>query len=113
MAVNPLVLETKIADVGKLISLGNLLVRKVTRLVLTTTSATLILSRDFGADCMTRIAYIYSRLSRAHSFPFRLLETTRTLHCDLQRQLTFSNSIHRDNTLSYTATYRDNSLFPF
>ena len=89
MVVRPLVPETKIADVGKLISLENLLVRKVTWLVLTTTSATLILSRDFGADCITRIAYIYSRLSRIHFFPFRL----------------------RDNTLSYTATYRHNSLF--
>ena len=91
MAVMPLVPETKIADVGKLISLGNLLVRKVTWLVLTTMSATLILSHDFGADCMTRIAYIYSRLSRTH-FPI---------------------STHRNNTLSYTATYRDNSFFPF
>ena len=89
MAMMPLVPETKMADVGKLISLGNLLVRKVTWFVLTTTSATLILSRDFGADYMTRIAYIYSRLSRTHSF------------------------LSRDNMLSYTATYRDNSLFPF
>ena len=67
MAVIPLVSETKMADVGKLISLGNLLVRKVTWLVLTTTSAALILSRAFGADCRTRIAYIYSRLQRTHS----------------------------------------------
>ena len=37
-------------DVSKLISLGNLLVRKVTWFVLTTTSATLILSRDFGSN---------------------------------------------------------------
>ena len=43
MVVMPLVPETKMADVGKLISLGNLLARKVTWLVLTTTSATLIL----------------------------------------------------------------------
>ena len=67
MVVMPLVPETKMADVGKLISLVNLLVRKVTWLVLTTTSATLILSRAFGADCVTRIAYIYSRLPRTHS----------------------------------------------
>ena len=70
MAVVPLVPKTKMADVGKLISLGNLLVRKVTWLMLTTTSTTLILSCDFGADCMTRIANIYSRLSRTHSFYF-------------------------------------------
>ena len=53
----PLVPETKMADVCKLVSLGNLLARKV----LTTTSATLILSRAFGADCVTWIAYIYSK----------------------------------------------------
>ena len=52
----PLVPETKMADVGKLISLENVLVRKVTWLMFTTMSATLILSRTFGADCMTRIA---------------------------------------------------------
>ena len=66
MAVMPLVSETKMVDVGKLISLGKLLVRKVGWLVLTTTSATFIFSRTFGADCMTRIAYIYSRLPRTH-----------------------------------------------
>ena len=90
----PLVLETKMADVGKLISLRNLLVRKVTWLVLTTTSATLILSRAFGADCMTRIAHIYSRLPRTHSLTFSLTESAHTL------------------TLSI-ATYRDNTLSPF
>ena len=68
MTVMPLVLETKMADVGKLISLGNLLVRKVTWLVITTTHATLILSRAFGASFMTRIANIYSRHPRTHSF---------------------------------------------
>ena len=89
MAVMPLVPETKMADVGKLISLGNLLVRKVTWLVLTTTSATLILSRAFGADYMTRIAYIYSRLPITHP-----------LHCDLQRQ----------HTLFHIFTYRGSTL---
>ena len=67
MAVMPLAPETKMAEVGKLFSFGNLLVRKVTGLVLTTTSATFILRLAFGADCMTRIAYIYSRLPSAHS----------------------------------------------
>ena len=57
MAVIPLVPETKMVDVGKLISLENLLVREVMGFVLTTTSAPLILSRAFGADHMTRIAY--------------------------------------------------------
>ena len=47
MSVIPLVPEAKMADIGKLISLGNLLVRKVTWFVLTTTSAALILSRAF------------------------------------------------------------------
>ena len=67
MAVMPLVPVTKMVNVGKLIRLGNLLVRKVTWLVFTTSSATLISSRAFGADCMTRIAYIYSRLPRTHT----------------------------------------------
>ena len=75
----PLVPETKMADVGKLISHRNLLVRKVTWLVLTTTSATLILSRAFGTDCMTRVAYIYSRLPSTHSFTLWLTETAHTL----------------------------------
>ena len=99
--------ETKMADVGKLISLGKLLVRKVTWLVHTTTSATLILARAFGAECMTRIAYIYSRLPRTHS-----------LHFDFQRQHTLSLSLfhiftYRDSSLSLSlpiATYRDNTL---
>ena len=95
MAVIPLVPETKMADVGKLISLGNLVVRKVTWFVLTTTSATLILSRGFGADCMTRIAYIYSRLSRTHSFHFDFLgqHTLSLLH------LTSSSQPHEMYTL--------------
>ena len=79
MAVMLLVPETKMADVGKLIRLRNLLVRKVTWLVLTTTSATLILSYAFGADCMTRIAYIYSRLPSTHSHTLRLTESTHSL----------------------------------
>ena len=88
MAMMPFVPETKMADIGKLISLGNLLVRKVTWLVLTTTSATLILSRVFGADCMTRI-FNYILTSSKNSF--------------------FSISTHRNNILSYTVTYRDNT----
>ena len=86
MAVMPLVPETKMADVGKLISLGNVLVRKFTWFVLTTTSATLILSHAFGADCMTKITDIYSRLPRTHSLHFESQHTL--LHC------------YRDNTHS-------------
>ena len=95
MAVMPHFPKTKMADVGKLISLGNLFVRKVTWLVLTTTSESLKLSRAFGASC-TRIVYIYSRLSRTNSLhfaiqsqhtlsrsPFRLAETTHTLSLSL------------------------------
>ena len=94
MTVMPRVPETKMADVGKLISLGNLLVRKVTWFVLTTTSATLILSHAFGADCITRVAYIYSRLPRTHSFPFGLTETTHAfLQFDFQ-QSTSRKCIH-------------------
>ena len=65
--------------VGKLISLENLLVRKVIKLVLTTTSTTLILSCAFGADWMTMIASIYSRLPRTHSLKLWLTETANTL----------------------------------
>ena len=87
MAVIPLVPET---NVGKLISLGNLLVRKVMWLMLTTRSANLILSRVFGADCTTRIAYIYLRLTETHSLSHFHLQRQHTLtlfHDDLQRQL--------------------------
>ena len=71
-ALLPLVSETKMTDISKLISLRNLLVRKVTWLVLTSTSATLILSRPFGADCMTRIAYILSSSKHSLSYIFHL-----------------------------------------
>ena len=113
MAVIPLVPETKMADVGKLISLGNLLDRKTTWFVLTTTSATLILSRDFGADCMTSIAYIYSRLSRTHSFHFNSQRKHALLHCDLQRQLILSILTHRDNTHTHTHTHTLSITFDF
>ena len=97
----PLVPETKMADVGKLISVWKLLVRKVTWFVLTTTSATFILSGDFEADCMTRITYIYSRLSRTHSFLFRLTKTTRSLTLRLtETSHTFHFDFQRQHTLS-------------
>ena len=70
MAIMPLVLETKMADVGKLISLRNLLATKTMWLVLTTTSATSILSRIFGA---------YSHLSTLILFPLWLPERTLLL----------------------------------
>ena len=86
----PLVPETKMAEASKLISLRNLLVRKVKWLVLTTTSATLILSHAFRADCMTRIAHIYSRFPRTHC-----------LHCDLETTHPFSHfHLQRQHTLS-------------
>ena len=43
----PLISETKMADVGKLISLANQLTRKTTWLMLTTPAATSILSCVF------------------------------------------------------------------
>ena len=91
MVMIPLVPETKMANVGKLISLGNLLVRKVTWFVLTTTLASLILSRAFGAIHTMKIAYIYSRLPRT---------------------LILSIFTYRVNTLSlsHILTYRDSSL---
>ena len=94
-------------DVGKLISLANLLVRKITWFVLRTTSAPLILS--FGADHMARIAYIYSRLPRTHSLTFSLPETVppplslSLTHFDLQRQYTHSLSLsHFDLQCQYS-----------
>ena len=69
MAVMPLIPKTKMADVGKLINLGNLLARKTTWLVLITTSAMSILSHVFGAYCMTKIVYKYSHLPTLTLFP--------------------------------------------
>ena len=66
----PLVPETKMADVDKLICFENLLVRIITWFVPPTTSVTLILSRAFGADHMSRISDIYSRLTITHSLTF-------------------------------------------
>ena len=79
MAIMPLVPKTKMADVSKLISLGNLLVRKTTWLMLTTTSTTSILSRVFRAYCMTKIVYKYSHLPTLILFPLWLPEKTLPL----------------------------------
>ena len=84
----------KMDGASKLIHLGNLFVRKVTWFVPTTTSATLILSCAFGANWMTRIAYIYFCLRRTHSFS----------HFDSQRQHTLTLS------LFYVLTSRDSIL---
>ena len=110
MAVIPLVPETKMVDVGKLISLENLLVRKVTWLVLTSTSALLILSCAFGADHMTRIAYIYSRLPRTLSLSLSL---SLSLFLSLSLSLSHTHThvlTSRDSTLSHILTYRDSAL---
>ena len=70
MAVIPLVPETSgitwtSVDVGKQISLGNQLVRKVTWFVLTTTSAPLILSRTWphDKDCLCILSSSKNSLS--------------------------------------------------
>ena len=96
MAVIPLVPETKMVDVGKLISLGKLLVRKVLWFVFTTTSATLVLSHVFGVDCMTRIAYILS--SSKNSFSFRFFTYRDSLHplLSLSHILTSSSQPHEN-----------------
>ena len=78
IAMIPLVPETKMVDVGKLISLGNLSVRKVTWFVLRTFDFVLrIWSRP-------RIAYIYSHLPRTRSLTFWLTETEHTLSLTFQ-----------------------------
>ena len=79
MAVMPPILETKMADIGKLISLGNLLARKTTWLVLTTTSTTTILSSIFGAYYMTKIVCKYSHLPTLILFLLWLPERTLSL----------------------------------
>ena len=88
MAVIQLVPETKMVDVGQLISLENLLIRKLTRFVLTTTSTSLILSCAFGADHMTRIAYIYIYIY-IYSLVFQELILS---HFDLQKQHTHTHT---------------------
>ena len=88
----PLVSETKMAVVDKLTSLRNLLARRVTWFVLTTTSVTLVLSRAFGADYTTRIAYIYSHFPRIQSFTFWLTHThILSLSLSLSRSLSLSS----------------------
>ena len=99
MGVIPLVPETKMADVSIQISLGNLLARRTTWLVLKTTSATSIFCRVFGANSMTRIFYKYSNLptltlsftislgeSTQLSCTFSLTESTHSFQCDFQRE---------------------------
>ena len=83
MAVIPLVPEKKkkMADIGKLISLGNQLVRKVTWFLLTTMSTTLIFvpciwSRPHDKDCLYILVF----------------QELIILHFDLQRQNTLSLS---------------------
>ena len=103
MAVMPLVRKTKMADIGKLISLGNLLARKTTWLVLTTTSATSILPCVFGAYNMTRIVY--------NTFIFQHYSLS---HFHLQVQHALSSVTSRENTLTLSiSTNRVNTLFLF
>ena len=129
MAVIPFVPETKMAHVGKLNSIGNLLVRKVTWIMLITTSATLILSRAFGADCIVNKDCLYILSSSKNSLsPLRLPETAHSLihSIETSRDSTLSHSLHwdftetahshihsivthRDNTLSHIFTYRDST----
>ena len=88
----PLVPETKMADVGKLISLANLLARKTTWLVLATTSANSILSSVFGAYCITKIVYKYSHLPTLILFPLWLPEGTLSLSPFQPTESTHSSS---------------------
>ena len=94
MAIMPLLPKTKMADIGKLIHLGNLLARKTMWLVLTTTSATSMLSPDFGAYCMTKISI--NTLIFQHTFSF---------HCNFQREHSLFISTNRINTLFLFFTF--------
>ena len=115
-------------DVSKLISFENLLVRKVTWFMLSTTSAPLILSCTFGTDHMTRISHIYSwrtithslfhfDFQRQHSFSSILTSRDSTLslfHFDYQRQHSFSSILTtRDSTLSLPFWLLETALFLF
>ena len=104
MDVMSLVPQTKMVDVAKLNSLGNLLARRTTCLMLRTTSATSIFSHVFGAYSMTRIPYKYFVFQHFSSFsPFYL-----------QGQHTLFNVTSRENTLTLSiSTNRLNTLFLF
>ena len=91
-------------DVSKLISFEHLLVRKVTCFMLPTTSTPLIfvpckINSVFGANHMTRISHIYSRLPIAHSLTFWLPETAYLC------QLVTHSSIHTAWMRIYSATF--------
>ena len=99
MDIMPLVPETKVADVSILISLGNLMSKRTTWLVLETTSTTSIFSRVFGAYSMTRIFCKYSNIptltlfftisleeSTQLFFTFSLTGSTHSFQCDFQRE---------------------------
>ena len=90
MAAIPLVPETKMVDVGKLISLENLLVRKVTWFVLTTTSTSLIFnlhiwSRPHDKDFLYIISS--SKNSLSHILTYR--DSTHTFSLSLSLTHTF------------------------
>ena len=106
-------------DVGKLISVENLLVKKVTGFVHTTTSATLILSHLFVAAHMTKIAPIYFLLPRAlslslslsHTHTFWVPETALSLlHFDFQKQL---DQLVRHNSIRITWVHTHSVTFFF
>ena len=101
----PFVTETKMVDVGKLISLENLLARKTTWLVLATTSATSILSCVFGAYCMTRIVYKCSHIPTLilfHIFSYRV----NTLFPLWLPEKTLSLSLFRQTESSYSSYFQ-------
>ena len=106
----PLVPETKIADDGKLINVGILLVRKVTWFVFTTMSATLIFvplfsSRLHDKNCL----YILSSFQQL-IFPFRLTETTRSLTLRLtETTLSFNFNFQRQFSLTRLSSLTSSS----
>ena len=93
----PLVTETKIADVGKLISLVNLLARKTTCLMFTTSSSTSNFFPRFGAYCRTRIIYKYSHLQTFSLFHISL---TGSFQCNFLRE--HSHSLNFDLQCQHT-----------
>ena len=93
MVVMPLVQETKMADVGKLTSLGNLVVRKITWFVLTSTSATLIWPSAFGDELHDKYClYILSSSENSLSYTVTYRDSSLSLSLSLSLSRSLSHS---------------------
>ena len=113
MAVIPLVPETKMVDVGKLIYRGNLLVRKVRWFVLTTTSAPLVFisriwSRPHDKDCL----YIFSSSKNPLSHILISRDSTLSLHFDFQKHLDLATLLYSSIRVTWMDIYSATFFLP-